>query len=84
MTPTSPELKNIRDILNIERENLSRATALDRLTDAVGRLASGTWFVVIHLTWFIVWIGLNSNPAPRSTRSHSACSRSRSPSKPSC
>jgi len=62
MTPTSPELKNIRDIFHIERENLSRATPLDRLTDAVGRLASGTWFVVIHLTWFIVWIGLNSQP----------------------
>jgi uncharacterized membrane protein len=62
MTPTSPELKNIRDILNIERESLSEASWLDRLTHAVGTLASGTWFVVIHLVWFTVWIALNSRP----------------------
>lgn len=62
MTATSPELKNIRDILHIEREGLSGASWLDRLTDAVGRLASGTGFVVIHLIWFTIWIALNSRP----------------------
>jgi uncharacterized membrane protein len=60
MIPTSPELKNIRDILNLERESLGRPSLLDRLTDAVSRTASGTSFVVVHLIWFTVWIALNS------------------------
>lgn len=58
--PPSPELKNIRDILNLERESLGNPSLLDRLTDAVSRLASSAWFLVIHLIWFTVWIALNS------------------------
>jgi len=57
---TRPELKNIRDILHLERESLGKPSFLDRLTDAIGRLASGPAFVVAHLIWFTVWIALNT------------------------
>jgi uncharacterized membrane protein len=59
MTPTPPELKNIRDILNLERESVGKPSLLDRLADAASRLASGVAFVIVHVIWFTVWIALN-------------------------
>jgi len=59
MAQTSPELKNIRDIVRLEQETLGQPSLLDRLANAASRLASGGWFVVIHLIWFTVWIALN-------------------------
>jgi uncharacterized membrane protein len=60
MTPTPPELKNIRDTLNLERESLGKPSRLDRVADAVSGLATGASFVILHLIWFVVWIVLNS------------------------
>jgi uncharacterized membrane protein len=59
MTQTSAELKNIRDIVRLEQESLGQPSRLDRLADAGSRLASGAWFVTIHLIWFTIWIVLN-------------------------
>jgi uncharacterized membrane protein len=60
MTQTSPELKNIRDILRLEREVLGPPSALDRVTDSIGGFASGAGFILVHLIWFAGWIALNS------------------------
>jgi len=60
MKQTSPELKNIRDILNLERENLGKPSLLDRMADTTSRLASGVAFVIVHVIWFTVWIVLNT------------------------
>jgi uncharacterized membrane protein len=35
-------------------------TGLDRLTDAVARIAGSTAFIVAHAIWFTAWIVLNS------------------------
>jgi uncharacterized membrane protein len=61
MTPTSPQLKNIREIVRLEREGLGSPTVLDRITDWVSALASGPSFVIFHLIWFSLWIALNLN-----------------------
>jgi uncharacterized membrane protein len=59
-TPTSTELNNIHAIVQLERETLEDRSALDRLTDKVSNLASSGRFILIHLIWFALWIGLNS------------------------
>jgi uncharacterized membrane protein len=33
---------------------------LERITDAVSAAASSTGFIVVHLGWFVVWVGLNA------------------------
>jgi uncharacterized membrane protein len=60
MKQTSAELKNIRDILNLERETLGKPSLLDRMADATSRIASGVAFVIGHVIWFTVWILLNT------------------------
>jgi uncharacterized membrane protein len=59
MAPTSSELKNIQAIMSLERETLDDRSAVNRMTDRVSKLASSTTFVVGHVLWFAVWIGLN-------------------------
>jgi uncharacterized membrane protein len=35
-------------------------TAIDRLTDAVARIAGSTAFIAAHALWFVAWIAFNS------------------------
>jgi uncharacterized membrane protein len=35
-------------------------TAIDRLTDAVARIAGSTAFIAAHALWFVAWIVFNS------------------------
>jgi uncharacterized membrane protein len=58
---TSPELKNIQAIVGLERETLSDRSWLNRVTDGVSNLASSPAFIVVHLIWFGLWIGLNGH-----------------------
>lgn len=35
-------------------------TRMDRLADWLTRAASSTWFFMLHVIWFVVWIGWNN------------------------
>src|SRR3982751_3317155 len=63
MRTVPPELKNIREILKLERETLGDPSVNDRMTDAVSSLANSAWFVVIHAIWFATWIAINAESA---------------------
>jgi uncharacterized membrane protein len=59
MTAESPELKNIRDILELERQHLGDPSPLDRFTEGVSNFAGGGLFVLIHVLFFTAWISFN-------------------------
>ena len=58
--PTDATLPNVRAVAAIERESLGRRTTLDRLIDVVAASASSTGFIVVHVVWFAIWIGMNT------------------------
>jgi uncharacterized membrane protein len=58
--PTTPELKNIQDIIDLERQTRGNRSRLDRVTDTVIVLASSPAFIVAHVLWFMLWLGFNS------------------------
>lgn len=60
MTPTSPELKNIRAIMGLEQETRENRSLLERITDSVSSLACSPAFIFAHLFWFAAWIGVNA------------------------
>jgi len=53
------ELKNIREILRLENEDLRDRSFFDRVADTVSRLAAGPVFFLAHMAWFTVWISIN-------------------------
>lgn len=58
MAPT-PQLKNIREILELESADLSDRSLFDRVADRVSQLAGGPLFFLAHIVWFAVWISVN-------------------------
>jgi uncharacterized membrane protein len=60
MAETPTELRNIREILRIERESVGDPSPIDRVTEFVSRLASSPAFIGIHVVWFTTWIVANS------------------------
>jgi uncharacterized membrane protein len=56
---TRQQLRNIREILSLEQQTQGHLSMSDRLADWVNRVASGPAFLVVHLTWFALWIVLN-------------------------
>jgi len=44
----------------LEQKALDDRTPIDRLTDAVARVAGSTPFIVLHAIWFAAWIVLNA------------------------
>ena len=58
--PEHPVVQNIRAMVELDQKALDTRTALDRLTDAVTRVAGSTPFIVLHTVWFTVWIVWNS------------------------
>jgi uncharacterized membrane protein len=60
MTSSTPQLTNIQAIMGLERETRDRRSMLERVTDGVSHVASSPAFIVAHLVWFAVWIGVNS------------------------
>lgn len=63
MTQNATELKNIQAIIGLERNTRENRSALDRTVDAVSKAASSPAFIVAHVLWFGVWIGLNVHRA---------------------
>jgi uncharacterized membrane protein len=57
---TSPELKNIQAIMNLERETRSKRSLLERIIDGVGELAARPVFTVVHVLWFGIWLAFNT------------------------
>ena len=60
MTETRQEVRNIRQILQLEQETRGGLSLLDRAADWVSGRASGPGFIAVHLLWFALWIGLNA------------------------
>jgi uncharacterized membrane protein len=58
-----PVVQNIRAMVELERKALDDRTPIDRLTDAVTRVAGSTPFIVLHAIWFTAWIVLNGTPS---------------------
>ena len=46
--------------MGLERDTRDRRSVLERVTDAVSGLASSPTFIVAHVLWFAVWVGINS------------------------
>ena len=57
--PAGTTLTNIQTVVALERDSRSERTVLERLTDLISAAASSTGFIVVHLVWFAVWVGLN-------------------------
>jgi uncharacterized membrane protein len=55
-----PVAHNIRAMVELAQRARDDRTGLDRLTDAVARIAGSTPFLVIHALWFVAWILLNA------------------------
>ena len=60
MSKPPPQLLNVQAIIGLERESRGRRSWLERATDGVSALVASPVFVVAHLLWFAVWIGLNT------------------------
>jgi uncharacterized membrane protein len=58
--PTSPEIKNIQAIIDLERKTRRERSLLERITDRVTGLASSPTFIFVHLVWFTLWLGFNT------------------------
>jgi uncharacterized membrane protein len=61
MAEPSPEVENIQAIMDLERETRGKRSVVERLTDRVTNVAGSPVFIVVHLVWFGVWIGVNSH-----------------------
>src|SRR3984893_3847664 len=55
-----PVAHNIRAMVELEQKALDDRMPIDRLTDAVARVAGSTTFIVFHAIWFAAWIVLNA------------------------
>ncbi len=57
-TPPSAE-SNINTVIRLEERSLKERTLSDRLSDSIASFVGSMPFVVIHIVWFGVWVGLN-------------------------
>ena len=57
-TPPSAEA-NINTIVSLEEEALKERSLADRLSDGIANFVGSVTFVVLHLLWFGIWVGLN-------------------------
>jgi uncharacterized membrane protein len=47
-------------MVELEQKALDDRLPIDRLTDAVARVAGSTLFIVLHAIWFTAWIVVNA------------------------
>jgi len=59
MQQLSAMQRNIQEICEIEKKALNRRSVSERFGDLVSTQAGRMWFIVIHVMWFALWIGLN-------------------------
>lgn len=51
--------KNINAIAALEKKSVRSRTAGERAAEIVTRVAGGMVFIIAHVVWFTLWIGLN-------------------------
>lgn len=56
---------NIQAVIDLERETRRERTVLERVTDFVSAAASSAGFIIVHIVWFTIWIGVNALSLPR-------------------
>jgi uncharacterized membrane protein len=56
----TPTYRNVMEIAKIEQAALDRRSRAERLGDLIATGAGRMWFIVLHLVWFVLWIGLNA------------------------
>src|SRR5262249_6979764 len=59
-----PVRKNIQAIARLESEQLNRRGRIERIGDAMGGFAGSMSFVLIHVTWFVLWFLINTHRIP--------------------
>lgn len=57
--PSATTLTNVQAVIALERDSRLERSILERFTDRVSAAASRTGFIVVHLVWFGLWMGLN-------------------------
>lgn len=67
MQPPSTVHKNIQTICELERVALADRSWSARIGDTIATQAGKVWFIVLHVMWFGVWIGLNIGSVHRFT-----------------
>lgn len=58
VTPPSAQA-NINAIVALEEQALKHRSFADRISDSIANFVGSVTFVVFHLAWFGVWVGLN-------------------------
>jgi uncharacterized membrane protein len=61
---SSPAQDNIDTIVRLEEEALQRRCLSDRMADAVATFVGSVPFVVVHITWFAIWVAINRGLVP--------------------
>ncbi len=58
--PSSVTHQNIKEISELEHEALAKRSFSSRLGDLIATQAGKMWFIVLHIVWFAIWIGVNT------------------------
>jgi uncharacterized membrane protein len=61
---TNPASANIETVARLEQEFLEQRTTTDRLGDIIAGFAGSMSFLILHLTWFVVWFTINTGLIP--------------------
>jgi uncharacterized membrane protein len=59
MQDASTTRRNIRTISELEKAALADRTLSAHIGDLIATEAGKMWFIIFHIFWFAVWIGLN-------------------------
>ncbi len=57
-TPPSAQ-DNINTVVRLEESALRERTLADKISDTIANFVGSMSFVIIHVVWFGVWVGLN-------------------------
>jgi uncharacterized membrane protein len=58
-TNPAPQLLNVQAIADFDLSARRQRSRIESLTDRISAASSHPFFVLIHLLWFSVWVGLN-------------------------
>ena len=64
MRTASTTQQNIKQISELEKDDLARRSISERIGDAIAAAAGQMWFIVVHAIWFTLWMWLNSKAVP--------------------
>ncbi len=59
MQPASATQRNIKAICELEKTSLARRSLSAQIGDVIATQAGKMWFIIFHIVWFAVWLGLN-------------------------